>query len=373
MRPAWAEVDLGAIAKNVEAIKRFVGTRVAVMAVVKANAYGHGILEVSRTALRHGASWLGVALKEEASYLRQQGVKVPILILGTTPPEQAGEVVRANVSQTVYSYSQGLAFAQAAAKQGKKAKLHFKIDTGMGRLGFLPSAEAREAILALCRLPSVEAEGIFTHFAAAESDQTFTRLQLQRFQQFKEELERKGAFFPWVHAANSAALLNFPESRFCLVRPGITIYGHYPAPWLAEKIRLFPAMSLKARVASVKEFGPGESISYGRTYFTKGRTTVAVIPLGYADGYSRLLSNRGEVLIRGEQAPVIGTVCMDQFMVDVSHVPGVQLGEKVTIFGRDGEKELPVEELAAKIGTVNYEVLCAVSARVPRVYRGEEI
>jgi alanine racemase len=369
-RPVWAEIDLRAIAHNLQAMKQVTSPATEIMAVVKANAYGHGILEVSRVALTNGAKWLGVAILDEALLLRQHEIKAPILVLGYTGIEQAETVVRAGVTQAVYTFSQAKALSAAAVKLGLLAVIHLKIDTGMGRLGFLPSAATLATIEKIADLPGLVIGGIFTHFAAADApDKTYTREQFRQFQALIQELEWKGIKPPLKHAANSAAFLDLPETHLDLVRLGIVLYGLYPSPEVRQDLLcLQPAMTVKARVSFVKELPAGWNVSYGRTYTTAGPTAIATIPMGYADGYSRLFSNRGEVLIRGIRVPVVGRVCMDQFMVDVSAQFPVVLGDEVVIFGRQNGSVLTVEELAAKIGTINYELICMISERVPRIY-----
>ncbi|AKX95009.1 alanine racemase [Moorella thermoacetica] len=368
-RPVWAEIDLEAVARNVRAIKKILAPQTEIMAIVKANAYGHGAGPVARTALANGVSWLGVATLGEALDLRREGITAPLLILGYTPPEDAGRVVEADISQTVFSVDQARALNAAAAAVGTRARLHLKIDTGMGRLGFLPR-EAVTAARAIADLPHVTLEGIFTHFAASDAaDKTYTQRQLGLFQQVIAELEKQGITFPWRHAANSGAIIDLPGTHFNLVRAGIILYGHYPSPEVQrERLALTPVMTLKTRVVLVKEVPAGSYISYGCTYRTPGPARIATLPVGYADGYSRLLSNRAEVLVRGRRVPIVGRICMDQCMIDVTAIPEVRVGDEVVLFGRQGGQTLTVEEVAAWMGTINYEILCLISKRVPRVY-----
>ncbi len=369
-RPVWAEIDLNALGSNVREIRRVTNEKAQVMAIVKANGYGHGVVPVSRVALRNGASWIGVALLQEAILLRERGISAPILVLGYTPVHDIADVIRYDISQTVFTWEDALAIASVAHNKGKKAKVHVKIDTGMGRLGFKCDRETLDIICRLAHLPGIEVEGIYTHFATAdEADKTFAKEQFARFQQLLKQLAARHVFIRWRHCANSAAVLDLPFTHLDLVRPGITIYGLYPSSHVChDLIKLTPVMSLKAKVAFVKEVPERVSISYGRSYYTKENTRIATIPLGYGDGYSRLLSNRGEVLIRGMRAPVVGRVCMDQLMVDVGHIPGVQQGDEVVLLGSQGAEEIPVDELAGYLGTINYEVLCMISERVPRIY-----
>ncbi|MFZ5626018.1 MAG: alanine racemase [Bacillota bacterium] len=370
-RPVWAEIDLGAIGHNVRELRRVTQPRARLMAIVKANAYGHGAVEVARVALANGAERLGVALLQEAIELRRAAFGVPILILGYTPPDGALDVVKYNLTQTVFDYQGAEALSWAAVQLRKTAKIHLKLDTGMGRLGFVTTnPRSLEEILRIARLPGLEIEGIYTHFASSDSkDKTSALRQLELFRNFVDQLEKLGLEIPLKHTANSGAILDMPSAHLDLVRAGIALYGLYPSDEVKkEKVALRPAMTLKARIAYVKEVGPGSGISYGSTYVTSGWERIATIPLGYADGYNRRLSNRAEVLIKGQRCPVVGRVCMDQFMVRVSHLEQVTAGEEVVLFGRQGQAELPVDELASLLDTINYELVCAVSSRVPRIY-----
>lgn len=368
--PVWAEIDLRAIAHNIKEIRRVASPSAKVMAVVKANGYGHGAVEVSRTALANGADWLGVARVAEGVALREAGIEAPVLVLGYIPPEQSGEVVRHRLSQAVYTRDMALALDDAAAREGTRARVHFKVDTGMGRIGWVAGPGAVREILELARLPHLEVEGIFTHFAAADAaDKRYTLEQFQKFIEVVEELRKNGLEFPIRHAANSAAIMELPQTHLDMVRAGIVVYGLYPSDEVdRSRVDLHPAMSLKARVAYVKEVPAGFKVSYGCTYTTSRPTVIATLPLGYADGYSRLLSSRGEVLLHGRRAPVVGRVCMDQVMVDVGHIPGVKMGDEAVLIGRQGDGEISADEVAARLGTINYEVVCMVSYRVPRIY-----
>ncbi|TDA66957.1 MAG: alanine racemase [Clostridia bacterium] len=370
MRPVWAEVDLRAIKHNLRAIRGLLAPGTGLMAVVKANAYGHGLVEVSRAVLEAGASWLGVAIPEEAAELRAAGVQAPILVLGYTPAEQGPEMAALGVSVCLSSMEQARAIAAGVQKAGLKIKSHIKIDTGMGRLGFLYSRAVQE-VSRMAGLPGLEVEGIFTHFAAADAADTgFAREQLQRFRQVVADMARLGLHFRWQHAANSAAVARLPESHFNLVRPGIMLYGCSPLePGQDLPVKLQPAMSFRARIAMVKEVPPGTPISYGCTYVTGERARIATLPVGYADGYSRGLSNCGQVLVDGNRIPVVGRVCMDHVMVDVSRVAAAGVGQEVILWGPGEKGCLPVEEVADKVSTISYELLCAVGPRVPRVYR----
>jgi len=343
--PVWAEVDLDAIAHNLREIRRVTRPASKVMAIVKGNGYGHGAVEVGRTAVENGAEWLGVARVTEGATLREAGLKVPVLVLGYITPVQSGDVVRLRLSQAVYSLDMGRALAEAASREGTTAKVHIKVDTGMGRIGWLAGPRAVQEILELAAIPRLEIEGIFTHFATAgEPDKGYAMEQLEKFLSLTEELRKNGLEIPIKHAANSPALMEIPEAHLDLVRAGIIVYGLYPSDKVdRSRIELRPAMSLKAKVAYVKEVPAGFKISYGCTYTTPGPTVIATLALGYADGYTRLLSSKGEVLLHGRRAPVVGRVCMDQTMVDVGHIPGVKMGDEAVLIGRQGNEEILAE------------------------------
>jgi len=337
------------------------------MAVVKADGYGHGAVEVARAALDSGADRLGVAIPEEGWELREAGIAVPILVFGLIQPEEAYKVVEADLDQTVCSVELLQTLDREAARASKRINVHIKVDTGMGRIGLTP-----EEVVSFARrvqeFKNLNLEGIFSHFATADAkDKTFAQRQLELFDGVLRDLERADIDIPIRHMANSAAILDLPGSYYDMVRPGIMIYGLYPSREVSRSIELRPAMTLQTKVVAVKTVPRGTPISYGRTFITRAQATViATLPIGYADGLSRLLSNKGEVLIRGRRAPLVGTICMDMCMADVSSVEGVRCGDEAIIFG----EEPPVDEVAEKIGTINYEVTCAVSRRVPRVYMG---
>lgn len=369
-RPAWAEIDLAAITSNIRELRKVTAEKARVMAVVKANAYGHGALPVSRTVLAAGAEYLGVAILDEGRQLREAGINAPVLMLGFTPCEQAAQAIELDLTQTVYTFEGAEAISRAAAQIGRTAKIHIKVDTGMGRLGLLSNIRTPREILRIASLPGLSLEGIFTHFAVADvRDKSYTWEQYNKFMELKGQLNKLGLQIPFWHAANSAAVIDLPEMHLDMVRAGVSIYGLYPSEEvLRHRIVLKPALSLKAKVAHVKTVPAGVSISYGRTHITKAETTIATIPVGYADGYSRLLSNKASVIIHGKRAPVIGNICMDQFMVDVTSVPEVKTGDEVTLIGRQGQEEVTVDELARLMGTINYEIVCMISDRIPRIY-----
>ncbi len=371
-RPAWVEINLDHIAHNISQFKVVAGSETEIMAVVKADGYGHGAAAVALAALGAGASSLAVAFVEEGVDLRRAGITAPILLLGYTDPLQFSSLIDYNLTPTVFGYDTALQYSALAEAKGVTLPIHLKVDTGMGRVGLLPD-EAVEVIARIYRLPGLQTLGFFTHLAAAEAvDGTYTTEQITLFNRIVECCAEKGITFKVIHAANSAASINCPDSRYNLMRLGLAMYGLYPSAELKDgPIKLRQALSFKSRVVLVKKMPPGSSISYGCTYRTTAEALIATIPVGYADGYNRLLSNKGQVLIRGQRAPVVGAICMDHLMVDVTGIPGVRLHDEVVLYGRQGGEEVTVEEAAALIGTVNYELLCAVDKRVSRFYFNE--
>lgn len=369
-RPTWVEIDLSAIGNNTRRLKSLVGPRVRLLATLKADAYGHGALKVARTVLHNGASMLGVATVSEAAPLRNAGISAPILVFGYVPLWQMREAVRLNLTVTLYALESARALSRAALALGQIMKIYVKIDTGMGRLGV--RAEQIGEILTLLQeivaLPGIELEGIYTHFAMADTqDLTHARMQLARFQDVLRVVEAQHLRPPLVHAANSAATLRLPEAHFDMVRPGIALYGMDPSTEVRLPEGFRPALSFKTQVAQVKVIPAGECISYSCTYTTDRPTRVAVLPVGYADGFRRAPANWGTVLIHGQEAPLLGRICMDQCMVDVSHIPQVRMGDEVVLIGRQGTATLSAEQVAQRLGTINYEVVAEILARVPRV------
>lgn len=366
-RATFAVIDLDAIAENLRTLRSLLPRSVAVCAVVKANAYGHGAVAVSRELEARGVEAFGVATLEEGLELRAAGIERPVLVLGigVSGIEAAQEH---RLTPVVYSVESGRRISEAARRMKKPLSVHLKIDTGMGRLG-VQGEEWRAVLEDLLENPWIEVEGIATHFSSADSDPDFTRTQLGRFRQALEQAESlSGNRVKERHSANSAGLVHHPESVFTMVRPGLLLYGAYPEPGMRDKIEVRPAMTFKTHVLHVKSLPSGSPVSYGRTFQTKRPSRIATLPVGYADGYRRDLSNRGWVLLRGEKAPVVGNVTMDLTMVDVTEVPGVSEGDEVILFGGSDRSCLPVEDLAERIGTISYELLCAVSSRVPRIY-----
>ncbi|RBP44787.1 alanine racemase [Garciella nitratireducens] len=366
-RPTWIEVDLDAISHNIQTIRKLVGKDKKIMGIVKADAYGHGAVEVAQVLLKHGVEYLAVSILDEAIALRKGGIIAPILILGYTPVEQVKEIVKWGITQTIYNRDIIYALSKEAQKQKKRVKIHIKVDTGMGRIGFIGKEEIVKAVKEFRQLPYIDIEGIFTHFSVADQkDKRYTFKQLKNFEKVIKALEKEDIYIPIKHTANSAATIDIDQSRFDMVRPGIILYGLYPSDEVRkERLNLKPAMSFKTRIAHIKKVPPNTSISYGRKFITSNESIIATLPVGYADGFSRMLSGKAKVLIQGKKVPVVGAICMDQCMVDISNIPNVEIGDEVIVFG----KGLPVEEIAEKLGTINYEVICMLNKRVPRVYK----
>lgn len=369
---AYAQVDLEAIRHNIREARKNVKLGTKVMAIIKADAYGHGAIKVAK-ALGNLVDAYGVAIIEEAIELRQAGLEKMILILGYTGEERYEELVQYNISQTVYEYAMAKKLSDIAMKMGKKARVHIKVDTGMGRIGFAPTQESAKEVKKISELPGIEIEGCFTHFARAdETTIEPAREPFSKYMQFVDMLESKGIQIPIKHVCNSASIIGFSEANLDMVRSGITTYGIYPSHEVSkEKMILKPAMELKCHISYVKEVPENTPISYGGTYVTKRPTRVATVPLGYADGMKRDLSNKFSVLVHGEYAPILGRVCMDQFMIDVTDIKDVNEGDIVTIFGKDGDKVISVDEIAERAHSFSYEFLCSVTSRVPRKYINE--
>jgi alanine racemase len=375
----WAEIDLAAIAHNVRELRRVTRPEALLMAVVKGDGYGHGAVAVARTSLANGAAMLAVARLEEGVALRQAGFEVPILVFGRPFADQAEDLIRHHLIQSVLDLEDAEMLSGAARARGATVAVHLKVDSGMGRLGLvpasrpagrLPSTVARAA--AIAKLPGVRLGGVFTHFAAADrADKTFARLQFDVFTAFLEALERAGIDPGLRHAANSAAVIDLPHTHLDAVRPGIALYGLYPSPEVdTTRVDLRPAIALKARVLQVKPVPAGSPVSYGMTWKAPRDTLIATVPAGYADGLSRRLSNRGRMLVRGRSAPIVGRVCMDLTMLDVGAIEGVAPGDEAVIIGRQGDQMISADEMAGLLGTINYEVVFTNPLRVPKVYIG---
>lgn len=373
---AWAEIDLDAVGRNVRELKRITSPGAAFMAVVKADAYGHGAVEVAKAALAAGADCLGVARIDEGIRLRQAGLNASILIFGDTPPKRASELIQWNLTQTVYRWDTAEKLSKLAETAGIPIPIHLKIDTGMGRLGMLSISpdrdytETLEAVEKIGRLPGLTVEGIFTHFAAADSfDKTYSRLQFKRFTNLLDRLRRRGIDCPVRHCANSAGIIDLPETHLDMVRGGIAMYGLPPSDEVnLQKLSLTPAMSLKSRIIHLKQVPAGFKVSYGMTHETSAPTTIATVSIGYADGLNRLLSSRGYMLVRGRRASIVGRVCMDLTMLDVGHIPEICMGDEAVVFGRQGKEMIHVDDIASLLNTINYEVVATITRRVPRFY-----
>ncbi|WP_250278403.1 alanine racemase [[Clostridium] colinum] len=360
-----AEINLDNIAYNMSNIRKNIDKKTKIMAIVKADAYGHGAVEVAKTALYNGADWLGVAIIDEAIELRKNNIFEPILILGHTMEHKFLQVIRYNITQTVFSYEMAKKLSDEATKIKKSVDIHIKIDTGMSRLGFLPTEESIEQIIAIKKLPYINITGIFTHFATSDmEDKSFTKNQFEKYKYVVDILEKRGFENIIKHISNSGAILDLEEYRLDMVRAGIILYGMYPSNQVLKTINLKPAMSLKTHISYVKEVEENVSVSYCRTYFTNKKTKIATIPVGYADGYARALSNKARVFINGEYANVIGNICMDQFMIDVTHISNIKQGDIAILMGEG----ITAEEIASLQGTINYEIVCNIGKRVPRVY-----
>ncbi len=369
----WVEVDLKAIAHNIRELRRITNPKARIMAVVKANAYGHGMIEVARQSLENGAEALGIANIEEGIQLRKAGIDAPVLIFGYTSPVHAKKLIEFDLTQTVYSYETSRALSEALAAYGKKIKVHIKVDTGMGRLGLLRGIKNNSLSEAesISRLPMLELEGIYTHFATADkSDRSYAGKQFEIFMDFLNQLRIAGLKIPVTHAANSAAIINMPETHLDMVRAGISIYGLYTSEEVDRSIiKLKPAMELKTKIIHLKKVPAGFKVSYGTTYETEKPTTIATVSIGYADGLNRLLSSKGRMLVCGGQsAPIVGRVCMDMTMLDVGEIPEVVMEEEAVVFGKQGNASISVDEIASTINTINYEVVSTIMERVPRIY-----
>jgi len=370
IRPAYAEINLDNLAHNMREVRRLAGENAQVMAVIKADGYGHGSTKIAQTLLDNGADRLAVAVLDEAIELRHAGFKVPIFVLGYTQPERAEEVVKHDLEQSVYSLEAAEALSRYAAAQNKTALVHIKVDTGMGRIGLQANAEAVEIIKSIHALPGIKIKGIFTHFAVAdEVDKSYTQMQFDKFKWIYTELEKQGIQIDIKHCGNSATIIDLPDMHLNMVRAGIMLYGLAPSTdVMLNKLELKQVMSLKVRITHVKEIEAGQSVSYGRRFIAEKTSKIASLPIGYADGYTRLLSGKAEALIKGKRVPVVGRICMDQCMIDVTGIEDVKVGDEVVLFGQQGSGFISIDEIAEKLGTINYEVVCMISRRVPRVY-----
>jgi alanine racemase len=367
-RPTVAEIDLRALAFNYRQLRKKIPRGVKILAVVKADAYGHGALPVSLKLEEMGADYLGVAIPEEGVELRRGGVKTPILIFGGIFQEDADEVIRYGLTPVVFDAESLKRLSKAAKKGRRKARVHIKVDTGMGRLG-VPVDHFPAFLRELRRYPDIEIEGLLSHFSMTEGEEDYTASQWKRYQEALNLARAMGISARYLHMASSATLTAFPSYSGNLVRPGIMLYGSYPSPGFERLIALKPVLTLKTRIHFLKSVPTGARISYGGTFVTQRESLIATLPIGYADGYSTRLSNRGEVLIGGKRVPVVGKVCMDLIMADVTDIPGVSKGDEVILIGRQRKERITADEVATKIGSIPYEVLCLIGKRVPRIYR----
>ena len=382
----WAEIDLGALAHNYRELRRVTASSAVMMAVVKADGYGHGAPQVARVALENGVGLLAVARMDEAVRLREAGISAPLLLFGHSLPAYVETLASMDIRAALNSLEGARNISAEAVRRRKTVKTHIKIDTGMGRLGLLADEIAIQTdsgkqlkraindILAIAALPGIEVEGIFTHFANADSrDKDHAITQLSRFTKLLETLKKHSFQVKYRHAANSAAIIEMPESHLDLVRPGIAQYGLWPSDEVdKQRIHLKPVMSIKSRVIQVKDVGADFAVSYGSTHVTPRPTRIATIPIGYADGYDRILSSNGHMLVKGVRAPIIGRVCMDLTMIDVGHVPNVSLEDEVVILGSQGDETISADEIAKRVGTINYEIVTSLTSRVPKVYVGDK-
>ncbi len=365
-RPTWIEIDKNAIANNTRLLKEMVGPDVALMAVVKANAFGHGAVAVSTTALLNGASYLGVASVNEATDLRDAGIDAPIMVLGFTPVWAAQQAIRYNLTVNLYDLELARSFDRVAREMNATLKVHIEVDTGMGRLGVLPD-QAIPFFRSLSKLRNLQIEGIFTHFSSADDNSEYTEMQMRLFEDVLIPLRGGGFAFQYIHASNSAGLLKVPNARFNMVRPGLALYGLSPGTDAPLPAGFRPALAWKTLIAQVKRLPPGTFVGYGRTYRTRDVERIAVIPVGYADGFRRAPKNWGYVLVNGHRAPLVGRVSMDQATINVTDIPDVAIGDEVVLIGRQGDEVLTAESVAEQLGTINYELVSTILARVPRV------
>jgi alanine racemase len=375
-----AVVDLAAIAHNTREFARRVGPGVKIMPAVKADGYGHGAVQVARTALDYGAYALGVARTEEGIALRKAGIEAPILVFGYVCPKSTPDLMEFDLTATVSRRDVAQAISDIAVAAGRKVAVHLKVDTGMGRIGLVTPlghpgcgvcyGTPLEDVLAMASMPGISIEGIYTHFALSDSlDKTYTLRQFEIFMAFIDLLKKNGLEIPLRHAANSAAAIEMPETHLDMIRPGISFYGLKPSDETdISSVDLRPAMEVKARIISLKSVPKGFKVSYGSTHVTDRDTVIAVVPIGYADGFSRHFSSNGHMLVRGERAPIVGRICMDLTMLDVGHIPGVSMEDEVVVFGRQKGAFLSVDELAERIRTINYEIVSNLNPRVKRVY-----
>lgn len=365
----YVEIDLGAALHNIKAIRNRIGEDVKLMAVIKADGYGHGAVELGEL-YKDVADYFGVATIEEAIELREAGLDTPMLILGYTSPKQFDKLIEYSVEPTIYTIEAAKALSETAVKAGKEVKYQIALDTGMTRIGFQTSEESVDIVESISRLPMITLNGLFTHFSCAdECDKTYSHMQIEKYDWFVSKLVERDINVPVKHMCNSAGIMEFDDCRFDMVRAGIVLYGLYPSEEVNKKaLELVPVMSWRSHVVNVFTAGEGVGVSYGATFKTKENTKIATVSIGYADGYPRALSNKGRVIIKGHSVPIIGRVCMDQMMVDITGLDDIEVEDIVTLVGFDGDEHISVEEVSELAGSFNYEFVCDVSKRVPRVY-----
>jgi len=367
LRTTWAEIDLGAVSHNLRQIRSFIDKKVEILPIVKANAYGHGILQVSRVLVDNGIKYLGVATMDEAMKLREHGIDVSILILGAVLEEEAVTAVKNNITLTICDNGLLDVIAQAAKKYKTKARVHVKIDTGMGRIGVWHE-DAMPLMREVYKNKYIKLEGIYTHFSSSARDEMFTSLQIEFFDNVIRKMKEENIEVKYTHASSSIAIFDWKAAHLNMVRPGIVLYGIYPKETFRKMFKLRPVMALKTKIVFMKSVLSGRAISYGRTYITQKPTKIATIPIGYADGYGRILSNKAEALVRGQFVRVVGVVTMDQTMLDVGEVEDVKVGDEVVLVGDQGVASIPVEKVAKLARTIPYEIVVGIMERVPRIY-----
>ncbi|MCF6158605.1 MAG: alanine racemase [wastewater metagenome] len=367
-RPAWVEIDLPALRYNITAIRKWIGPHIRIMGIVKADAYGHGDYEVSKVLLDHGAKMLGIAILEEGIQLRTKGIKAPLLLLGGIFEEQIDAVIRYDLIPTIYDVSLASLLSQRAGNLSRILKVHIYVDTGMGSIG-VKHTKAVDFVKCIKNMKNLLVDGIYTHCSRSdEKDPEYTQVQIQRFKNVLTALDTMNISIPLRHMANSGAIIQYPDTYFTMVRPGISLYGIYPSKEVTREIGIKPVMSFKTKVIHITDKEPGESVGYGRGYKVTKPTRVATLPLGYNDGYNRLLSNQGKVLVKGVRTSIIGRVCMDQCFADITDIEGVSVGDEVVLYGTQGQETISIESIAQQLNTIPYEVTCNISKRVPRIY-----
>ncbi|GAA0772727.1 alanine racemase [Clostridium subterminale] len=370
IRPSWAEVDLDALRNNVREVKR-VSEGKEIIATIKADGYGHGAIDIYKAIMDEGINRFAVAVITEAIELRKAGVDIPIIILGFTPKEFYDEVIDLEIEQTIYNYEDAKILSDMAMEKNNIAKIHIAIDTGMGRIGFLTTREQAREVHRITKLKGVRIVGIFTHFATAdEEDKTYANFQIEKFNEFNKYLEELGVNIPFKHVSNSAAIIDFPDLPYGGVRAGIMLYGYYPSNYVNKNnVSLIPVMSLKCKIVHLKKIQEGDYVSYGRLYRAPAERIIGTLPIGYADGISRALTGKAKVIVNGKVVPMVGRICMDQCMIDVTDVLDVKVGDEVILIGKDNiGNVITADDIAEVLGTVNYEIICDISKRVPRVY-----